>query len=170
MDRHPGIRTSVLQDRDVELPEIEELERQYASTPSDGKDVGSHIDATLTISRNAAHDVQDRQVTLWLDDERWDILRYGHTLTRPVSPGRHKVKGHNTLFGTTFEFEAKPGEHVRLRCVNGVVPGGALLMLLIGWAMLRVRIERDVPHAGDHPAARPTPRPSSDDPMASGLL
>lgn len=107
---------------------------------------------------------------LWLDDERWDVLRYGHMLTRPVSPGRHKVKAHNTLFGTTFEFEAKAGEHVRLRCVNGVVPGGALLMLLIGWAMLRVRIERDVPQPGDHPAARTASRPSSDDPMSSGLL
>lgn len=169
MGRQPGPRTSVLPDRDagVELLDIEELERQYASTPSDGKDVGSHHDATLTITRNAADDVQDRQVTLWLDDERWDVLRYGRTLTRPLSPGRHKVKAHNTLFGTTFAFEAKPGEHVRLRCVNGVMSGGALLMLLIGWAMLRVRIERDAPHAGDQSTARP---PSPDDPMASGLL
>jgi hypothetical protein len=132
-------------DDDIRLPDIEELERQFAGTPSEVPVTTAFTNATLSVTRNAANDVQDRAVTLWLDDERWDVLRYGQTLTRTVPPGRHVVKGHNTLIATRFEFEAAPGEHVRLRCANTVARGGALLMLLIGWAMLRVRIEREPP-------------------------
>lgn len=138
---------TALADRDVDirLPDIEELERQFAGTPSDIPVTTAFTNATLSVTRNAADDVQDRVVTLWLDDERWDVVRYGQTLMRSVPPGRHIVKAHNTLIATRFEFEAAPGEHVRLRCANTMARGGALLMLLIGWAMLRVRIEREPP-------------------------
>lgn len=128
---------------EVRLPDVEELEHQFARSPSDTPAPTAFTNATLIIRRNAADDVQDRVVTLWLDDERWDTLRYGHTLTRSVPPGRHRLKAHNTLIGTTFEFDATPGEYIHLRCSNTIARGGALLMLLIGWAMLRVRIERE---------------------------
>jgi hypothetical protein len=36
------------------------------------------------------------------------------------------VKAHNTLFGTTIEIDAAPGEVVRLSCVNGLTGGGNL--------------------------------------------
>ncbi len=147
MGRHQGPPGSGIAEReqDIRVPDSEELERQFAGTPSDLPDAAAFTNATVTITRNAADDVQDRVVTLWLDDERWDVLRYGQALMRNVPPGRHVVKAHNTLIATKFEFDAAPGEHVRLRCANTVARGGALLMLLIGWAMLRVRIEREPP-------------------------
>jgi hypothetical protein len=129
-------------DESVGLPDIDELERQFAGAPSDAPVEAAFADATLTITRNASDDVQDRPVTLWFDDEQWGILRYGQTLTRSIPPGHHRVKGHNTLIGTTFELEATPGERIHLKCSNTIARGGALLMLLIGWAALRVRIER----------------------------
>jgi hypothetical protein len=129
-------------DESVPLPDIDELERQFAGTPSDAPVEAPFADATLTITRNAPDDVQDRPVTLWFDDEQWGILRYGQSLTRSVPAGHHRLKGHNTLIGTTFEFDATPGERIHLKCSNTIARGGALLMLLIGWAALRVRIER----------------------------
>lgn len=121
--------------------------------------------ATLTVRRNANDDVQDRLVTLWVDEERWDVLRYGRTLSRELPPGRHRLRANNTLVNTTFEFDAAPGEHVRLRCSNAFAKGGALLMLLVGWAGLRVRIEPDPEPADDRPVDPPRlarPATSSD--------
>lgn len=129
-------------DENVRLPDIDELERQFAGPSSDAPVEIPFVDATLTFTRNAPDDVQDRPVKLWVDDELWGILRYGQSLTRSIPPGHHRVKGHNTLMGTTFEFDARSGERVELKCSNTIVGGGALLMLLIGWAALRVRIER----------------------------
>ncbi len=96
--------------------------------------------ARLTIVRNEPQDVQDRIVHLWVDGERWDRLPYGATRMRDVTPGRHVVKAHNTLFGTTIEFDAAPGENVRLSCLNGLTGGGKLMVLMLGVAYLRVRL------------------------------
>jgi hypothetical protein len=98
--------------------------------------------ARLSIVRDAPDDVQDRVVNLWIDDHAWGRLRYGQTLTQDVDPGRHVVKAHNTLFGTTIEFDAAPGEEVRLRCENGLTGGGKLMVLMLGVAYLRVRLTR----------------------------
>jgi hypothetical protein len=96
--------------------------------------------ARVSIVRNQPMDVQDRVVHLWLDGERWDNLPYGKTRTRDIPPGSHVVKAHNTLFGTTIEFDAAPGEEVRLSCVNGLTGGGKLMVLMLGVAYLRVRL------------------------------
>ena len=42
-----------------------------------------------------------------------------------------------------IEFEAAPGEDVRVRCSNTLARGGMLMMLAIGFAVLRVRLERE---------------------------
>ena len=96
--------------------------------------------ARLTIVRNEPQDVQDRVVHLWVDGERWDNLPYGATRSRDLTPGRHVVKAHNTLFGTTIEFDAAPGEEIRLGCLNGLTGGGKLMVLMLGVAWLRVRL------------------------------
>lgn len=145
MGRDEGPAGTTITDDEIRLPDIDELERQFAGTPSEVPVSAAFTNATVIVTRNAADDVQDRVVTLWLDGERWDVLRYGQTLSRSVPAGHHIIKGHNTLIATKFEFDAAPGERVRLRCANTVARGGALLMLLIGWAMLRVRIEREPP-------------------------
>jgi len=98
--------------------------------------------ARLSITRDHPQDVQDRPIRLWVDGERWDNLAYGRTETRDIAPGSHVVKAHNTLFGATFTFEAAPGEEVRLRCVNGLPGGAKLMVLMLGVAYLRVRLEQ----------------------------
>jgi hypothetical protein len=100
------------------------------------------IGARLTVVRNHPRDVQDRVVHLWVDGERWDKLPYGMTLSRDIAPGRHVVKAHNTLFGTTIEVDAAPGEDVRLSCLNGLTGGDKLMVLMLGVAWLRVRLTR----------------------------
>lgn len=98
--------------------------------------------ARLSVVRNDAEDVQDRVVHLWVDGERWENLRYGKTVTRDIAPGRHVVKAHNTLFGTSMEIDAAPGEEVRLGCLNGLTGGARLMVLMLGVAYLRVRLTR----------------------------
>lgn len=98
--------------------------------------------ARLSITRDHPRDIPDRSIRLWVDGERWDNLPYGRTATRDITPGRHVVKAHNTLFGTSLEFEAEPGEEVRLRCANGLTGGGKLMVLMLGVAYLRVRLEQ----------------------------
>jgi hypothetical protein len=99
--------------------------------------------AQLIITRDHPQDVQDRPVYLWIDGQKWDgVLRYGKIFTRDLSPGRHTVKAHNTLFGNTVEFDAAPGETVRFRCENGLTPGGIVMVLMLGVAYLKVRLTR----------------------------
>ncbi|MGE0461283.1 MAG: hypothetical protein AB7Q16_07920 [Vicinamibacterales bacterium] len=107
--------------------------------------------ARVTIVRDHPDDVQDRPVRLWLDGERLENLAYGRTVTRDIAPGRHVIKAHNTLFGTTLDIDAAPGQEVRVRCMNGMTGGGRLMVLLMGVAYLRVRLEQLPSGAvGDH--------------------
>ncbi len=99
--------------------------------------------ARLTITRNHPQDVQDRPVYIWIDGEKVGTLRFGAAFTRELSPGHHRIKAHNTLFSKTLELDARPGEEIRLRCQNGLSGGGMLMVLMLGVAYLRVRLERD---------------------------
>ncbi|MGE3277692.1 MAG: hypothetical protein AB7O67_21460 [Vicinamibacterales bacterium] len=135
--------STLLDDLEVAAFAPEDFERAWRGG-EDGEPgrAADRNDTWVTVVRDAANDIQDRSVNLWLDGEPWEPIRYGRELTREIAPGRHTLKAHNTLVGDTFDFEARPGEHVRLRCVNQLGGGGMLLMLFIGVAMLRVRIER----------------------------
>ncbi len=80
---------------------------------------------------------------LWIDGHKWDgVLRYGKAFTREVEPGHHILKASNTLFSTTAEFDAAPGETVRYRCENGLTGGGMVMVLMMGVAYLKVRLIR----------------------------
>lgn len=121
---------------------IEETAAQIA----DGEDAPAREplrEAQISLSRNRPDDWADRVIYVWVDGERLDPIRYGKTLCLPVAPGRHTVKVHNTLRGRTLEFDAAPGEHVRLSCGNETAAGGILMMLMMGVAALRVRLERE---------------------------
>jgi len=99
--------------------------------------------AQLVITRDHPQDIQDRPVYLWIDGQKLDgSLRYGKTFTRELPPGPHKVKVNNTLFSHTVEFDAAPGEIVRYRCENGFSGGGMAMVLVLGVAGLRVRLNR----------------------------
>ena len=54
--------------------------------------------------------------------------------------GHHTVKASNTLFSTTEEFDAAPGETVRYRCENGLTGGGMVMVLMMGVAYLKVKL------------------------------
>lgn len=123
--------------------DMEELERAWhGPSSSDGHSTGKTNNAQLTITRNGASDFQDRQVYLFVDDEPLGKLRYGRTMSMEIAPGRHRVRAFNTLFSHTVEIDAVPGEHVRLRCTNGMPTAGWLMMMFLHVTALSVRLER----------------------------
>jgi hypothetical protein len=97
--------------------------------------------ATLEIGRDTADDVQDRWVRVYIDDHPAEILRYGETLRREVRPGKHRIKAHNTLSKDAIDVEVAPGQTLRIRCHNHFARGGILMMLTIGFAFIRLRLE-----------------------------
>jgi hypothetical protein len=97
--------------------------------------------ATLTLIRNAPDDVQDRWVRVFIDEGPEEILRYGQTLTRELPAGRHRVRAHNTLSADAIEFDAGPGEAVRIKVFNTVAKGGVLMLMATGFAFINVRLE-----------------------------
>ena len=136
----PAVKTTVVDD----LLDVAELERAWH-----GADPGNHPATTsvsgtlLTITRNSGADFQDRQVFLFVDDEPWGKVKYGRPLTREIPPGHHRVRAFNTLFSHTIEIDAVPGEHVRLRCTNGMPTAGWLMMIFLHVTALSVRLERE---------------------------
>ena len=75
--------------------------------------------ATIEVFRDTQDDVQDRWVRLFVDDDPAEILRYGETFRRQVAPG----------------------QTLRIRCHNHFAKGGILMMLTIGFAFIKVRLE-----------------------------
>jgi hypothetical protein len=124
-----------------EALEVEILERAWrASSPVAVRSIKA---AHLTITRNTANDFQDRQVYVFVDEEPWGKIRYGQPISREIAPGTHKVRVNNTLLSDSLEFTAGPGEHVRLRCSNGMPRAGWLMMIFLHVTYLLVRIERE---------------------------
>jgi hypothetical protein len=97
--------------------------------------------ATIEIVRDTPDDIQDRWVRLFIDDEPAEILRYGETFRREIVPGRHRIKAHNTLSKDSIEIDAAPGQTIRIRCHNHFARGGVIMMLTIGFAFIKVRLE-----------------------------
>ena len=124
--------------------DIEALERAWhGSDPGTRAAPRSVKGAQLTINRNTSNDFQDRQVYVFVDGEAWGKIRYGQPLSREIAPGTHTVRVNNTLLSDTIEFTAIPGEHVRLRCYNGMPRAGWLMMIFLHVTYLLVRIERE---------------------------
>ncbi|MGE0815023.1 MAG: hypothetical protein AB7O28_04225 [Vicinamibacterales bacterium] len=99
--------------------------------------------AQLTLTRDSPHDFRDRQVYVWVDGESWGKLKYGVPLTQEISPGPHRIRVNNTLFNDRLTFTASPGEHVKVRCTNGMPRAGWLMLLLLHVTYLSVTLERE---------------------------
>jgi hypothetical protein len=129
---------------DTTLDELAVLERAWHGTDNTSEKAASKINnAQLTVTRNSASDFQDRQVYLYVDGELWGKVKYGRPVTREIPPGPHKIRAFNTLFSHTIEIDAASGEHVRLRCRNGLGRGGWIMMVIWQIAALRVTLERE---------------------------
>jgi hypothetical protein len=127
-----------------EVLDTEALERAWHGADSGDRPAPRSIKgAQLTITRNTSNDFQDRQVYVFVDEEPWGKIRYGQPVTREIAPGAHKVRVNNTLLSDTLAFTAVPGEHVRLRCYNGMPRAGWLMMIFLHVTYLLVRIERE---------------------------
>jgi hypothetical protein len=100
-------------------------------------------EATLIVRRSSAHDFQDRQIYLWIDEEPLGKIRYGDVLTRRIEPGRHTVRVFNTLFSRTLTVDVAPGEQVRVQCGTGMPTAGWLLMVILHVTYLRVWVTKD---------------------------
>jgi hypothetical protein len=124
--------------------EIAALERAWQGPDHTADRSTARINnAQLTVTRNSGSDFQDRQVYLYVDGELWGKVRYGRPLSREIPPGRHQVRAFNTLFSDTIDIDAVPGEHVKLRCTNGLGRGGWIMMVIWQVAALRVKLERE---------------------------
>ena len=121
-------------------------ETGYARTMSDVPDGGATVTApgalgVVEIVRDTAMDVQDRWVRVRIDDGAEEIVRYGHTVRFDVPAGRHRLRAHNTLGRDALEFDLAPGEVLRVRCYNEFSKSAPLLILAIGFAFIKVRLE-----------------------------
>lgn len=104
---------------------------------------GSEEVAVVTISRNSAEDIHQRQVIVKLDGrERGDLL-FGDSLTFKVLPGRHKLQVDNTWNKKTVEFEVAAGDHLRFRAVNRTGHWGWFLLSALGVGLIWVSLERE---------------------------
>jgi hypothetical protein len=124
--------------------DVEALKRAWHGPDlTAAKETSKINQAQLTVTRNSSGDFQDRQVYLYVDGELWGKVRYNRPVTREIPPGRHKVRAFNTMFSHTIEIDAVPGEHVKLKCTNGLARGGWIMMVIWQVAALSVRLERE---------------------------
>jgi hypothetical protein len=99
--------------------------------------------AAVIVTRNAGHDIGERELYVSLDGAPNAILRYGDTVTLPVTPGHHRLRVHNTWKRRVAEFDVAPGEQVRFRAVNAPGKGYTFMAVFFGFALMNTELERD---------------------------
>jgi hypothetical protein len=99
-------------------------------------------EATITISRTSADDVQQRQIVVKLDGQRLGELMFGDSITHPIAPGHHRLVVDNTWNWKTVEFEAGLGEHIEFRTQNRGGRFSWFLQFTFGAGPFYVSIER----------------------------
>ena len=104
---------------------------------------GTADSATLTVRRTSPEDMQERELYVWVDGDRRGILRYGDSLTVPVSAGHHELRVHNTISRRRAEFDAAQGEDIRFRAANVRGKGFEILAIFFGIAPMHTVLERE---------------------------
>ena len=99
--------------------------------------------AKLTVSRTSPTDMQERELYVAVDGERRGILRYGDSLTVPVSAGHHRLRVHNTISRRYAEFDVADGQEIRFRAANVRGKGFAMMAMFLGIAPMYTVLERD---------------------------
>ena len=86
--------------------------------------------------------MQERELYVSVDGGPNAILRYGDSVTLPVSPGHHRLRVHNTLSRRHAEFDAVPGDRIRFSAANVRGQGFELLAMFFGIAPMHTVLER----------------------------
>ena len=99
--------------------------------------------ARITVSRQSPDDIGQREIFISMDGTGLGILRHGESVTREVTPGRHELKAHNTLFWKRRELTLSPGEQVRFSVINKPGWGTYAMMGVLGAGPLYLTFERE---------------------------
>jgi hypothetical protein len=113
------------------VDDIEYWERLYERLP-----------ASVTVVRQHADDIKQRQMIVWLDGERIATLMFGDEVTRDLEVGTHRLRVSNTLFWKTVDFDVKSGEQVRFEIVNRAGRLTYPMLAFIGVGPLYVTVRR----------------------------
>lgn len=116
---------------DTQIDDIEYWERLYNMRP-----------ASVTVTRNAKNDFQQRQLIVFLDDERLGDLMFGQTISRDIQPGPHRLRVSNTLVWKTVTFDVKPAQQVRFEAINRAGKLTYPMLLILGAGPLYVTLRR----------------------------
>ncbi len=98
--------------------------------------------ATLTVERTSPADMQERELYVSVDGGPNSILRFGDSVTLPVTPGHHRLRVHNTISRRYAEFDAAPGDRIRFSAANVRGKGFEILAMFFGIAPMHTVLER----------------------------
>jgi len=111
-----------------------------AQAPAIDDEEDHELRTLVTVSRTHQDDIQERQVFVRFDEDERVALRFGESFTRPIGPGSHRFRAHNTLFRKTIDFTVEPGEHIEFVIVNRSGRFTYTLAALLGSAPLYLTI------------------------------
>lgn len=98
--------------------------------------------ARITLTRQDARNVRDRQILASIDGQQVATLLFGDTVTRELPRARHRLRVNNTLFGKTFDLDLQPDDHARFIVFNRATAGAVALLALFGAAPYYLRVEQ----------------------------
>jgi hypothetical protein len=99
------------------------------------------LESRITITRAHPTDYGLRQVLARLDDGPRIALLFGESWAQEVTPGRHVMRVHNTLFWKRLEFSIEPGEHLEFIVINSARWWTAGVAGVLGSAPLFLSVE-----------------------------
>lgn len=120
----------------------EVLETLIGREPEDGTGFFDDLHCSVTLSRTHPRDCGQRQVFARLDGGENVALLFGETITLDVSPGRHKLRVHNTLFWKNLEFSIEPGERLEFLIINSARWWTAGVVGVLGSAPLFLTVKQ----------------------------
>ncbi len=100
------------------------------------------MSATLTVSRNAPDDAQQRQIFVLLDGQQIAELMYGDSVTKEISEGAHTLLVDNTWNKKSVQFDAAEGGTIRFIVKNRSGRFSEFLLMIFGGGPLKVSLDR----------------------------
>lgn len=87
--------------------------------------------------------MQERELYVSLDGGPSSILRYGDSVTLPITTGHHRIRVHNTLSRRYAEFDAAAEDDIRFRAAHVRGKGFEILAMFFGIAWMYTTLERE---------------------------